>query len=352
MDFLLRLGLLGLFLVAGISVTVRVLNRRLIHIPDMARQRWLTVFLGLVLSGLGAWAGWILPITPGAFVFPAAVLSVLAASRLGQRIRGARLRGTGPKESRVCLEGGAALSTASLVSHRFQVPLRTWSGPPLRILHLTDLHLDPSMPEGYFEKALAAAAKVDADLALLTGDFVTRPEGLALIPGLLGPLARHGTFAVLGNHDHWVDGPGVRQSLLDAGVVVVDRAPALVEIKGSRIRICGDELPWGARSSSREGEVGVDLQITLTHTPDNFFRLAGEDADLVFAGHLHRGQIRIPWFGPVVIPSAHGMVLEHGHYLRRETHLFVSAGIGTVGLPLRMFSPPDFFIVDVVSGIV
>ena len=89
--------------------------------------------------------------------------------------------------------------------------------------------------------------------------------------------------------------------------------------------------------------------LVLTHTPDNIYRLNRAGASVVFAGHNHAGQIRIPLAGPVVIPSVYGRRFDHGHFTVNGTDLFVTAGIGTVGPTLRMFCRPDIFVVDIMN---
>ena len=71
---------------------------------------------------------------------------------------------------------------------------------------------------------------------------------------------------------------------------------------------------------------------------------------MVFAGHYHAGQWRLPWLGAVMLPSRLGRLFDHGHFVVRGTHLFVSAGVGLTRIPLRIYCRPDFFIVDIVPG--
>jgi predicted MPP superfamily phosphohydrolase len=88
--------------------------------------------------------------------------------------------------------------------------------------------------------------------------------------------------------------------------------------------------------------------VVLTHTADNIYRLRHGGAALVFAGHYHAGQIRLPWLGSLVVPSAFGRLFDHGHFLLGRTHLFVTAGIGAGSPAFRICCPPDVLVVDLV----
>lgn len=90
------------------------------------------------------------------------------------------------------------------------------------------------------------------------------------------------------------------------------------------------------------------LSIVLMHTPDNIYRLSEAGADLVFAGHFHAGQIRLPYLGSLVIPSTYGRRFDHGHFAVNGTQLFVTSGIGSTDPPFRFYCQPDIFFVDVV----
>ena len=89
------------------------------------------------------------------------------------------------------------------------------------------------------------------------------------------------------------------------------------------------------------------LALMLTHTPDNVYRLSRLGFAAIFAGHYHGGQIRIPGLGSLVVPSKYGRRFDHGHFVVNNTHLFVTAGVGSAEPPLRLWCQPDVFIVDV-----
>ena len=95
---------------------------------------------------------------------------------------------------------------------------------------------------------------------------------------------------------------------------------------------------------------GHELQLVLTHTPDNIYALRDHGFDAVFAGHYHGGQIRAPGLGPFVVPSKYGRRYDRGHFVFGRTHLFVTAGVGSAEPPLRIWCPPDVLVVDFLPG--
>ncbi len=85
----------------------------------------------------------------------------------------------------------------------------------------------------------------------------------------------------------------------------------------------------------------------LAHTADDFTRLRAAGADVVFSGHYHAGQVRVPMLGPLLMPSVHGRRFDHGHFLLDGAHVLISAGLGTEYPPLRILCRPDVFDVEV-----
>ena len=217
----------------------------------------------------------------------------------------------------------------------------------IRIVLLTDLHITPALPRAYYEQMFELVAAQHADLILLGGDYVSEPENLELMARLLARRwpARVGVFGVLGNHDLWTDSARVRDALSSAGVTLVEgRCLQLPESLG-QIAICGTDAPWGAELSSALDP--AELNLVLSHTPDNIYRLAKQGATLVFSGHTHGGQIRVPGWGSVVVPSRFGGVFDQGHFVVDGSHLFVSAGVGADMPALRIYCQPEILVVDV-----
>ena len=217
----------------------------------------------------------------------------------------------------------------------------------LRIAHVSDLHLGaPGVNASAARRAVGLVQQAEPDLIAITGDLLSRPRGLdvlyEVLDGLRAPL---GVFAVLGNHDL---GEG-RDPFASAGPVP-DLAPVQVELlrdrtevvehAGARIAVTGldprraDALPpWPSEPAG--------LQLVLAHYPDAFDAAPAGAAGLVLAGHLHGGQICVPWPTGRLRLSQLGERYAEGVYQRGPLALHVSRGVGTTLVPLRLFARPE-----------
>ena len=155
------------------------------------------------------------------------------------------------------------------------------------------------------------------------------------------------TFAVLGNHDYWAGADAVRPAIRKAGITLLTDDSVRLQMEGGTIQITGCDYPWsGATCVVPESPDGV-LRLVLSHTPDNIYRISKQSAHFVFSGHYHAGQLRIPFLGPIVVPSVYGRRFDHGHFVVHGTHLFVASGVGAASPPFRLYCEPDIFVVDV-----
>jgi predicted MPP superfamily phosphohydrolase len=217
----------------------------------------------------------------------------------------------------------------------------------LRIAHLSDFHLGvPSRGRVATEQAVAWVAERQPDLVCVTGDLVSHPRGVPLLVQLLGALER--PLVVLGNHDVAVTrDPFSRAAELDGlvevGVLLRDEA-SVVEHAGQRIQIVGVDAESVQRRTARPWELadpGADLRILLCHFPDIVRRLPEGAFHLVLAGHLHAGQIVLPYPGGRVTLAHLRARLVSGLYPAGRGVLHVSPGTGTTFVPIRFFARPE-----------
>ncbi len=222
--------------------------------------------------------------------------------------------------------------------------------PPLRIVQMTDFHLDDRFDPDYFRSCVDAVRDIDPDLLLLTGDFVNESRHTELIRQNFGELpGRFGVFASLGNHDYWAGADLVRTALRECGIRVLSGTCEHIETDtGAAVMVCGHEAPWGGFLPVESLKVDPDIpRIVMCHTPDGIFDLSQHPVDLVFSGHLHGGQWRFPLIGSLVAPSTHGRLLDLGHFRYNRTDLIVSAGLGVIWIPIRLNCPPEITVVHV-----
>jgi len=202
-------------------------------------------------------------------------------------------------------------------------------------------------------------AKVDAivetvresrpDMVLLAGDYVIQgvlggrfvpPETIAPVLGRMS--APLGVWAVLGNHDWWLDGPRVRGALEAAGIPVLEDAARPVRRGECAFWLAGIGDFWQARHDVHAALSAVPQGapvIAFTHNPDVFPQVP-ERVTLTIAGHTHGGQVRVPLVGRPIVPSRYGERYAIGTVVEEGRHLFVTSGVGTSILPVRFLVPP------------
>jgi hypothetical protein len=218
-----------------------------------------------------------------------------------------------------------------------------------RILHLSDFHLGTlSLNARALERAVSWAEEDDLDLVAMTGDLLSAQRGEAKLRDALRRLrARHGIYAILGNHDVDVtrdpfSRPTDASAVEEEGALLLEDDTVRFDVRGRRIQIVGsDPRDWKRRRPERLADPAADLRILLSHFPDVVHRLDPGSFHLVLAGHLHGGQI--------CLPTPRGKLrLEHlragyweGLHRTPAATLHVSRGLGTSFVPFRFLARPE-----------
>jgi predicted MPP superfamily phosphohydrolase len=237
---------------------------------------------------------------------------------------------------------GAAYERHRLTLIQMDVPV---SGLPpaldgLRIGLITDVHHSASVGADDVTRAVDLLRGAAPDMIVLGGDYVTYGNRAYVEPvaELLAPLAHapQGSFAVLGNHDDDRDMPAALAR--NAFTVLKDQHTRLT-IHGETLDIVGIRF-WTRRiphlTQVLKG-VGPST-ILLAHDPRRLAQAAALDVPLVLSGHTHGGQVVLPGLGAIAkkdFPVLAGLMRE------QNTSLFVSRGVGTVYVPVRVNCPPD-----------
>ena len=209
----------------------------------------------------------------------------------------------------------------------------------LRIGLLTDVHHSSMVPADDVTRAVELLLAQRPDLIVLGGDYVTFGDRAFVEPvaELLAPLtAPHGVFAILGNHDDDRDMPA---ALSRRGIQVLKDARTKLVIRGERLELAGVRF-WTRRSQdlARVFRNATDTVILLAHDPRRLTEAAAFGIPAVLSGHTHGGQVVLPGVGAVA--RRRFPVLE-GLGSRENTSIFVSRGIGTVYVPVRINCPPE-----------
>jgi predicted MPP superfamily phosphohydrolase len=210
----------------------------------------------------------------------------------------------------------------------------------LRIGMVTDVHHSAVVPADDVTKAVMLLKDAAPDIVVLGGDYVSFFDRgyIGPVAELLSPLADapHGSFAVLGNHD---DEREVPAALSSRGFTVLKDQRTAVTIKGERLDIAGIRF-WtrtpGEVASVLKGTGGTT--ILLAHDPRRLAEASALDVQLVLSGHTHGGQVIVPAVGAI---AGRKFPVLAGYATRENTSIFVSRGVGTVYVPVRINCPPD-----------
>lgn len=250
------------------------------------------------------------------------------------------------------------LEPASLAADEARVVVPLVQPGTLRVAVLTDLHVgSPFNGIDNLQRVVALVNQQQPDLVCILGDLViqgvrggrfVQPEAIA--SELKGLRSTYGTFAVLGNHDGWLDHDRVAKALERNAVTMVEDRAHRVETSRGPVWIAGVSDYWTGRHDvaaavSQVTDAHAPV-ILLTHNPDIFPDVPAR-VSLTLAGHTHGGQVRFPFFGAPIIPSKFGQRFAAGHVIEGGRQMYVATGIGTSILPVRFRVPPAVTLLSV-----
>ena len=221
----------------------------------------------------------------------------------------------------------------------------------LRLLQLSDIHL------GNFFSAKDLARVVDQsnglrhDVAFITGDLITTKwdpldRCLAELKRLRSP---NGVWGCMGNHELYAKVQNYTQTKArELGMIFLRHQSAKLQFGGSRINLVGVDYqrrhaPYlvGVDKLVQDG----DFNLLLSHNPDVFPVAAKQGFDLTLAGHTHGGQINIEILGENLNPAAFITPYTKGLYTGVQSAVYVTSGLGTIGMPVRLGAPPEITLI-------
>lgn len=222
-----------------------------------------------------------------------------------------------------------------------------------------DLHVgSPHNGLDRLRRIVAESNAANPALILLAGDYVIQgiiggefitPESAAAVLADLS--ATHGVYAVLGNHDHWLDAKRFSKALDDVGIIMLEDASTMIHRQACAFTLVGVSDYWEGAHDVRKAFSGVALDaatVAFTHNPDVFVQLPRKTS-LAIAGHTHGGQVRFPFIGAPVVPSEYGQRFVAGEIVEQGQTYFVSSGTGMSILPVRFGVPPEVSVLTLSS---
>jgi predicted MPP superfamily phosphohydrolase len=219
--------------------------------------------------------------------------------------------------------------------------------PPLKVVQVSDIHSGLFMTATQMRHCAEVVQELEPDLFVLTGDFIS--NSTAYLPPCVKEMARvrarYGSFAVLGNHEHWYGDPEKIIAVFEAaGIPVLQNVHRVLETDRGPIALAGiDDLRFGTPDLDRalEGLHPALPTVLLSHRPEIFPRAAARNIALTLSGHYHGGQVKVSLLGFDLSLAHLVSPYPEGLYRLRNSHLYVNRGLGTTGTPVRLNAPPE-----------
>ncbi|MFD0786255.1 metallophosphoesterase [Micromonospora azadirachtae] len=280
--------------------------------------------------------------------------------------------------------GAATLAYASLIERnlytlrRYDVPVLPTDAEPLRVLHISDLHMTPDQARK--QRWVASLAALDPDLVVVTGDNMAHPDAVPGVLRALQPLLDYPGVFVFGSNDYtgpvwknpftyflpereYVEGAELpyeelREVFTGAGWIDLNNTRTTLKAGGRLIDLVGVDDPHVERDDYEAvaGPVSVsaELSIALTHSPEPrvLDQMAADGFGLLLAGHTHGGQVCVPGVGALVTNCGLPRSMARGlhRWPGSDSWLHVSAGLGThPTAPVRFACPPEASILTLIA---
>ena len=272
---------------------------------------------------------------------------------------------------------GGLIERNAFTLRYFDVPVLDPGAEPIRVLHITDLHITAGQRRKH--GWIRALADLQPDLVVNTGDTISAADAIPAVLHSLEPLSAFPAVFVPGNNDYY--GPRLRSPLkyfkprelnekhgpplpwlqlasamTHQGWVDLTHQKVELKVANRRVALAGTDDPHLRRAKydliAGPAPAGVDVRIGVTHSPEPFVlqRFANDGYDLVLAGHTHGGQIRVP-FGPAIVTNC-GIDRGRARWLHTwddRMYFHVCAGLGTNPFaPIRLACRPEATVLTVV----
>jgi predicted MPP superfamily phosphohydrolase len=230
-----------------------------------------------------------------------------------------------------------------------KIQLRRFAGPaayaeamdPVRIAHLTDLHVGRVTPMRIHEEAVRICNAAKPDLVVITGDFVCHSQKFldelhAIVSAIESPV-----ICVLGNHDYWSGAEEVEATLVRARALVLRNQNTILHVRHQSLQIVGLDDAYTTHADRALATKGMRRDVptlALSHIAEEADALWEYGIPLVLSGHTHAGQITIARLHELALGRLVGHKYVHGLYgsRRHDRAVYVGAGLGAAVMPVRI----------------
>ena len=219
-----------------------------------------------------------------------------------------------------------------------------------RVAQISDLHCGPFASGARVDRWVDEVNRLDADLVAVTGDLIA--NGATFVPVVatsLGRLrGRDGVFACMGNHDYFTDGEEMAAALERAGLTLLRNRGVDVRRAGAVLHVAGVDDTWTQRhdldAALAARPAGAPV-LLLAHDPVLFPDAAERGVALTLSGHTHGGQLGVPFLAKRFNLARSITRFTTGLYQIGAATLYVTRGLGTTGLPIRLFVPAEITLI-------
>lgn len=258
---------------------------------------------------------------------------------------------------------------------RVVVPVLPAGSFPVRVLHITDMHMTPGQRRK--QRWVSELAALEPDLVVVTGDNMAHPDAVPAVLRAFEPLLEYPGAFVFGSNDYFgpvlknpvnylkrdrphIEGPplpveDLRAGLVSAGWLDLNNARGVIKAGGRVFELAGVDDPHIGRDRylSAPLDPSADLHVGVTHSPEP--RVLGpmvrDGLELIFAGHTHGGQVCVPFYGALTTNCELPRKMARGLHRYGDSWLHVSAGLGThPTAPVRFACPPEATILTLVPA--
>lgn len=271
------------------------------------------------------------------------------SERINSLVSGERplreIAGNVSKLAKLAIDEASSLSLERVVITLERLPKKL---DGFRIIHLSDIHHSPFTNIEHIERAIKVANRLKPDMFVLTGDYVSHEKKyVGPVATALGRLkSEFGTYACLGNHDHWTAPDLIVRKFTDAGIRMLVNEGMRFEARGGAFWLAGvDDHMVGKTDlvSALKGSFPDEMKLLLAHNPIIFRQATRYGVDLTLSGHTHGGQVKVRDPEKRVLPRRK---LSSGLHRRKGSQIYITRGIGTVVLPIRYQCPPEITLLE------